>query len=240
LGGAARTACTERVNMRPVRNCRALCLFSSLRIVLMPSRRQFLLSSSALGVALLLPGCSKVPRLNALTANDTVLAFGDSLTFGTGASPGESYPARLAALISRKVINAGVPGEISAEGLKRLPEMLEEHRPRLLLLCHGGNDFLRKLGDAGAEANIRSMVALARAQNAEVALLATPKPGLPPSVPGFYPQIAKDNQLPIEADVLPKVLRDNSLKSDLVHPNASGYALVAESMAALLKKAGAV
>lgn len=204
------------------------------------SRRQFLQASSALGLALLLPGCGKTPRLASLAASDTVLAFGDSLTFGTGASPTESYPARLAATINRKVVNAGVPGEISAEGLKRLPEMLEEHRPRLLLLCHGGNDFLRKLGDAGAEANIRSMIGLARAQSVEVALLATPKPGLPPSVPAFYPQIAKDNQLPIESDVLARILRDNSLKSDLVYPNAAGYAQVAEAMAALLKKAGAV
>lgn len=204
------------------------------------SRRQFLKAGSALGLTLLLPGCGKSPRLAALAASDTVLAFGDSLTFGTGAAPPESYPARLAALISRKVVNAGVPGEISAEGLKRLPEMLEEHRPRLLLLCHGGNDFLRKLGDAGAEANIRSMINLARAQSVEVAMLATPKPGLPPSVPPFYPQIAKDNQLPIESDVLPRILRDNSLKSDLVHPNAAGYAQVAEAMGALLKKAGAV
>lgn len=206
----------------------------------MMSRRRFLITTSALASTLWLPACTKVPRLNALAANDTLLAFGDSLTFGTGASPTESYPARLTALIGRTVVNAGVPGEISAEGLKRLPEMLEEHRPRLLLLCHGGNDFLRKLGDAGAEANIRSMIGLARAQNIEVALLATPKPGLPPAVPAFYPQIAKDNQLPIEADVLPKVLRDNSLKSDLVHPNAAGYAEVAAAMATLLKRAGAL
>ncbi len=191
-------------------------------------------------VLLLLTACGKMPRVTPLAQNDVVLAFGDSLTFGTGASPGESYPAQLQALIGRKVVNAGVPGEVSADGLARLPEVLEENKPKLLLLCHGGNDFLRKMSDTQAAANVRSMIKLAKDRGIAVVLIATPKPGLSISPPDFYAEIAKEMAIPFDEAVLKDVLRDNALKSDLVHPNGKGYAQIAETMAKLLKKAGAV
>jgi lysophospholipase L1-like esterase len=187
-----------------------------------------------------LTACGKVPALPALGTNDTVLAFGDSLTHGTGVSPTQAYPAQLAAIIGRKVINAGVPGEVSADGLKRLPEALEEHQPKLLILCHGGNDFLRKLGDDAAAGNVRAMIRLAQSKGIAVVLMATPKPGLSPSPPKFYAEIAKEFALPLEEGVLADVLTDNSLKSDLVHPNAQGYQRMAEALAKLLKKAKAI
>ena len=105
-------------------------------------------------VTLLLAGCGRAPQVSLLGTSDAVLAFGDSLTFGTGASPAESYPEQLQTLIGRKVVNGGLPGEISADGLQRLPGMLEELNPKLLILCHGGNDFLRKQSDTAAAANV--------------------------------------------------------------------------------------
>jgi lysophospholipase L1-like esterase len=180
------------------------------------------------------------PKLPPLAPDAVVLAFGDSLTFGIGANTGESYPARLEALIGRKVVASGVPGEASAAGLARLSSALDEAKPQLVVLCHGGNDLLRKLDDAQAADNIRAMVRLARAQGAQVVLIGVPRPGLLPSAAGFYEDIAKEFKLPYEGSALRKILTDNALKSDLVHPNAAGYARLAEAVAALLKKAGAV
>ncbi|MBL8516982.1 MAG: arylesterase [Betaproteobacteria bacterium] len=189
----------------------------------------------------LLAACGpSVPKVAKLDAGATILAFGDSLTFGTGAAPNDAYPAQLERVVGRKIVNAGVPGEISADGLKRLPEVLDEVKPKLLILCHGGNDFLRKLSEADAAANIRGMIHEAKGRGIEVVLMATPKPGLPPSVPAFYADIAREFGLPMQDDVIKSVLFDNAKKSDLVHPNAQGYGEMAQALAKLLKKAGAV
>ena len=190
--------------------------------------------------ALLLTACGKGPQIPAIGSNDVILAFGDSLTFGTGASPAESYPAQLQSLIGRKVVNAGVPGEVSADGLQRLPGALEEAQPKLLILCHGGNDFLRKLSEAGAATNVRAMIKLAKDKGISVVLVATPKPGFSVSSPDFYAAIAKEFSIPFNDNVIGSVLRDNALKSDLVHPNDKGYTQIAETLAKLLKKSGAI
>ena len=188
-----------------------------------------------------LAGCGeRVPPLPRLDGNAVVLAFGDSLTFGTGASIPESYPAVLERLIGRKVVSAGVPGEVSATGLERLPEALEQAQPKLLILCHGGNDFLRKLPETQAAANVRAMVKLARDKGIEVVLVGVPKLGLTAAPAGFYAVIAREFRIPYDGDALKTVLTDNELKSDWVHPNAKVYARIAGSLAELVKRAKAI
>ena len=200
------------------------------------------MSASRLLVAALaffLTACSG-PKLEPLPANAVVLAFGDSLTYGTGASENESYPAQLESLIGRRVVRAGVPGEVTAQALARLPSALDEYSPRLVLLCIGGNDFLHRLGAAQAETNVRAMVQLARSRGIDVLLIGTPEPALLPSPPAFYAAVAKDFAIPYEGSVITQVLKDASLKSDPIHPNARGYRVIAERLAERLRKAGAI
>jgi len=194
-----------------------------------------------LAAALLMAACGgKAPSLPRLGTDAVVLAFGDSLTFGTGASENQSYPAALQGLIGRKVYGAGVPGEVTAAGLARLPSALEYYKPQLLILCHGGNDFLRKVGKQQAAENIRAMVRMAQEKGVAVMLIAVPEPGLLASPPDFYGDIAKEFRIPYESAALAKILRDNELKSDLIHPNATGYARLAEAVAGVLRKSGAL
>ena len=185
-------------------------------------------------------GCGEKAKLSRLPGDAVVLAFGDSLTYGTGAAESESYPAQLEKLIGRRVVRAGVPGEVTAQALARLPAALDEHAPRLLLLCIGGNDFLRRLGNSQAEANVREMVKLARGRGVEVLLIGTPEPGFTVTPPAFYAAVARQFAVPYEESVIGEVLRDNSLKSDPIHPNARGYGVIAERLAERLRKSGAI
>jgi acyl-CoA thioesterase-1 len=196
---------------------------------------------SALVLALALASCGQQPPpLPKLGSGDVVLAFGDSLTYGTGAGQSESYPVVLAQLIGRKVVSAGVPGETTADGLDRLPAVLDEAQPRLVLLCMGGNDMLRRMDFATIESNLRSMVQMARGRGIGVILIGVPTPELFGGPPAFYGKIAKDYSLPLENQVLHEVLFDRALKSDAIHPNARGYRRLAEAIAKLLRRSGAV
>jgi acyl-CoA thioesterase I len=191
-------------------------------------------------LALVIAACGARTRLEPLPREAVVLAFGDSLTYGTGAAEAQSYPAQLERLIGRRVVRAGVPGEVTAQALERLPGALDEYAPRLLLLCIGGNDFLRRLPGAQAERNVRAMIELARRRGVDVLLIGTPEPGLLPSPPAFYAALAKELRVPYEGGVITEVLRDARLKSDPIHPNAAGYRVIAERVAAALKKNGAL
>lgn len=191
--------------------------------------------------AVVLAGCGeRVPPLPKMDTGDVILAFGDSLTYGTGAGPDQSYPAVLGRLTGRTVIGSGIPGEVSAEARARLPEALDEHRPRLLLLCSGGNDLLRRVDEKIIEANLRAMIELARSKNVAVVLIGVPKPRLIGGPPDFYARLAKEYRLPYEGEIVTDLVHDNATKSDMVHPNAEGYRRMAEALARLLKEAGAV
>lgn len=191
-------------------------------------------------IVLALAACGEAAKLERLPSDAVVLAFGDSLTYGTGANAEESYPAQLEKLIGRRVVRAGVPGEVSADALERLPAALDEHAPRLLLLCIGGNDFLRRLGNGQAERNVREMVKLAKGRGVAVLIIGTPEPGFTVSPPAFYAGIAGEFRLPYEEGIIGEVLKDRTLKSDPIHPNARGYRLIAERIAERLKQSGAI
>ncbi len=195
-----------------------------------------------LTLLLALTACGpSTPQIPPLPKNAVVLAFGDSLTYGTGASAAESYPAVLERLIGRQVLRDGVPGEVSGAGLRRLEGALRRHQPDLLILCHGGNDFLRRHDRAATEANLDAMIGLARGLGVAVVLIGVPEPGLWLSEGAeLYARLAEAHRLPYEGEILAYILKSPGLKSDQIHPNAAGYRRLAEAVAALLRASGAV
>jgi lysophospholipase L1-like esterase len=193
------------------------------------------------GLALVLSACGDDgPALEPLSPGATILAFGDSLTYGTGARDGESYPEVLAGLSGHPVVNAGVPGEVTAAGLRRLPGVLADVAPALVILCHGGNDMLQKRRHEEAAENLSRMVRLIRESGAQVVLLGVPRFGLILDTADFYHQVAEAEQVPMEADALATIISDNDLKADTVHPNARGYSRLAEAVQSLLQSHGAL
>ena len=200
-------------------------------------RRSIFLIFTLFFSSLLFTGCDSGPGIKPFNQESVVLAFGDSLTHGTGASAGQSYPDVLSELLARQVINGGIPGEVSAAGLKRLPAVLEEYNPTLVILCHGGNDFLRKMNQATTSSNLDAMITLIRSHGADVVLVGVPKLGFGLQVPELYSQIADQHTIPLQKEILVDLLSDNSMKSDVIHPNATGYRLMAEAIYDLINRA---
>jgi len=198
----------------------------------------------AIGVALLCSlaatGCDQTPKILPLGDDAVILAFGDSLTLGTGANKQQAYPAQLQALISRKVINAGIAGEVSNTGLRRLPVLLKQHQPDLIIICHGGNDILRRQNLQQTRNNIQQMIDMSQSHGAQVILVGVPEFGIFLSSAEFYTELADDNRLPIENTVLSDVLKVTAYKSDQIHPNAQGYAVLAKRLAELLTNSDAI
>ncbi len=199
--------------------------------------------AALLALCLLLPACGgqePVPRLPALSSDARILAFGDSLTSGSGAGNAESYPAVLSELLGHEVINAGNPGELSASGLDRITSVLERERPDLLLLCHGGNDLLRGRSTERLAANLAAMIRAARDRDIPVILIGVPARAWPIRTADVYRDVAADAGVPLEDSVVARILRDESLRADPIHPNAAGYRKLAEAVHDLLIQAGAV
>ncbi len=186
-----------------------------------------------------LQSCSD-PQLKPLAYSAKILAFGDSLTIGKGVAEQFSYPSVLAELSGLEVINAGVSGELSAQGLLRLPQLITEHSPDMIILLEGGNDILRNHDLQQTKRNLGQMIEYAQAHNIEVVLIGVPKKSLFSSSADFYAQLASQYQLVFADAIIASLLKSPSLKSDSVHLNELGYQKLAERIYQLLTENGAL
>ncbi len=166
-----------------------------------------------------------------LNTEHTILAFGDSLTYGYGASYTESYPALLSSLSGRKVINAGINGATSDEGLRRLPELLDDKSIQLMILCFGGNDILKNQSMKALKNNLKKMVSMAREKEVETLLVSVPNISLFGLSPlALYEEVSEEENIPLLNGVLADILSQPALKNDQIHPNALGYKLMADKI----------
>jgi len=204
-------------------------------------RRHLLLGSLA-STLLMATGCSKSakPQGKTLPKEATLLCLGDSLTFGFGATAGAGYPQQLQQLTGYVTQNAGINGDTSDGALARLPALLQQNTPGLVLVSIGGNDFLRSLPLAGTRAALKSIVQTAAA-SAQVVLIAQPKPVFLAAAAGslsdheVYADVAKETGTPLFAGGWSYVLSRSELRSDQIHANEAGYKVFAERLAAWLR-----
>ena len=168
---------------------------------------------------------------------DTILAFGDSITYGYGVNPDESYPSVLSQLSGHPVVNAGISGETSAQGLHRLPAALRENNAKIMILCFGGNDIIQGKSRKSLRENLVAMIKMAKNNEIQVLLVAVPDitlVGL--STPSLYGEISEEEEIPLLDSLLENVLGNDLLKSDHIHPNARGYRQIAEAIYQAMKK----
>jgi acyl-CoA thioesterase-1 len=205
------------------------------------SPRQFVLLVAAI---VLIAACSPKTKEQALPTGSQVLALGDSLTQGAGVTPEEAWPNLLANKTGWVVINGGVSGDTSEQALQRLPNLLEQQNPVLVLVTLGGNDMLRHIPEQQTIANLEQILALIKAHGAKPVLLATPNPSPMRAVfrdlsaPDFYRKLAEAQHVPLIEDAIADVLSDPKLKGDTLHPNAAGHVLLSEKIYKQLQSIG--
>ncbi|MDP2205131.1 MAG: arylesterase [Alphaproteobacteria bacterium] len=171
----------------------------------------------------------------------TVLAFGDSITAGYGLNKTEALPAQLQALFEAKgqpvtVINAGVSGETTAGGLRRLEWTLKKHNPDYVILALGGNDMLRAIDPRSSLQNLQQMMEILKAYKKPVLIagMRAPESMGPSFSKGYdlmYSGLAKDYGAGFYPFILDGVAQNPALNlRDGVHPNAQGVAVIAQGM----------
>lgn len=198
----------------------------------------------ALAVALLACG-QKAPAFPPLRTDATIVLFGDSLTYGTGAGPEQDIPSLIAKELPFHVQNAGVPGNTTQDGLGRLEATLNQPID-LLIIGLGGNDFLRHVPLAETKRNLKQMIHLAKARGVAVLLMAIPQPSLGAAAFGnlsdhpVYEEVAEEEHIGLIKDVFTEVLSNNATKSDQIHPNAKGYALAKDQLIAEMRRLGLI
>lgn len=214
---------------------------SDLFIIPLPMRRR------AFIFALLLAGivaCDRGARFPTIAAGQAVLAFGDSVTFGTGAGAGEDWPSRLGSLTRWRITNAGVPGDTAEAAKERIESLLDEHRPVLVIIEVGGNDFLRRRSPKAVKEDLRRIVHAVRQRGAQSVLVAVPELSLlslvarKPTDAPIYRELADEEKVPLIPDVFADVLAHPELCADQIHPNARGYQRMASAMHERLQKLG--
>lgn len=212
----------------------------------MPSEHRLKWASALTMLALMaaaLAACSKRPQYQPLPPGTVVLAFGDSITHGTGVAAGEDYPSKLAAKTGWQLVNGGVPSDTTETARDRLRPLLDEYSPKLVIVELGGNDFLRGVADAPVTANLEAMLAEIKAAGAIAVLVEVPRPSLAAMVgmgggAPLYGQLAERQKVLLVEKVLPQILAESALKTDAVHPNAEGYAKLADGLAEAFTAAG--
>jgi acyl-CoA thioesterase-1 len=181
----------------------------------------------------------------AVRAEEIIAVLGDSLTAGFGVAPDEAYPALLQERLRRegydyRVVNAGVSGDTTAGGLRRVDWVLRS-RPSIAIVALGGNDGLRGLSVAAMRANLEQIVRRFRAAGVQVLLAGMrvpPNYGEPygREFAAAFPAVARKTGVPLVPFLLDGVAGDPRLnQADGIHPNAKGQSVIVERVWPYLK-----
>jgi acyl-CoA thioesterase I len=177
---------------------------------------------------------SKVKNLD--SRGTSIIAFGDSLTAGYGAAPADAYPSVLAKKCGVEIMNAGVSGDTTDAALARIDQDVLSRHPRIVIVGLGGNDFLRGNPLSATESNLRTVIRRIQGAGAMVVLIGFRFPSLSANYESMYERIANEENCLLVPDVMDGILANPALKSDEIHPNGRGYALMAERVAEPLAK----
>jgi acyl-CoA thioesterase-1 len=172
---------------------------------------------------------------NSTPSGVNIICFGDSLTFGTGAAKNMDYPSQLARIISKPVINAGVPGDTTAMALARLEKDVLAQLPRMVLITLGGNDLKNRVSKQTAYQNLRDIIVTIQNQGALVIVGGISIPFWGRGFGEMYQNVCEETQALLIPNIFDGIIGNKSLMSDPIHPNDRGYTLMAQQFYRAMK-----
>ena len=179
---------------------------------------------------------SPIPSKARPTAGHTIVAFGDSLVEGRGASPGHDFSAVLANRLGLPIINAGRSGDTTGGALRRLDRDVLSADPRVVIVLLGGNDFLRRVPVGETFENLGTIVERIRSQGAAVLLVGVSVGLLGDPYAAHYEALAQKHAAILVPDVLDGIIGWPHLMADAIHPNEQGYLRIADKLEPVLQE----
>ena len=171
---------------------------------------------------------SSTPSQTVGSLGDTIICFGDSLTYGTGAGQGMDYPAQLSKMIGKTVINAGVSGDTTARALRRLEHDVLAKSPDLVLITLGGNDLKNGVARDVAFENLKTIIESIQKTGARVIIGGLNFPFRDRGFGRAYQELSDETGAVLIPNIFEGIMGNRKLMSDLIHPNDEGYKLIAE------------
>jgi len=181
--------------------------------------------------ALILPlmlACSKKPLYYNSSGTD-IVAFGDSLTYGLGVYPENSYPSVLAALTGRNVVNLGVSGNTAAQGVTRISD-IGKTRPCMVLIEFGGNDLMHGRSMQETQSALEQIIDYVHGLHAMAILVDTGGNYQMNRYTKMMQKLAKKKKALFIPGIMDGIFNDKNLKSDVLHPNEKGYEIIARKV----------
>lgn len=195
-----------------------------------------LLAAFAVSIVYLRYHHKKFLERNAPRSGENIIAFGDSLIKGVGASLGKDFISLLAKKIRRPIINVGKSGDTTASALKRLQKDVLAKNPKIVIILFGGNDIRKGIPRRATFQNLALIIDKIREHGSTVLLLGIRGGILFDYFRWYFWQLAKEKDIPYVPDVYSGIFIEPDLKYDFLHPNNEGYKLMAERVAPTLEE----
>lgn len=186
-----------------------------------------LLLMTAVCSFIIFSGCANPGIKNLDAKGSSIICFGDSITFGYGANPGEDYPAGLGKMVKLPVVNAGVDGDTTFAALERLENDVLAKNPRLVIVEFCGNDFLKKIPREDTVKNLAKIISRIQDTGAMVALVDISAGMFFKEYRQAFKKLAHEKKAIFIPAVLSRIITNPSMKSDFLHPNVRGYKVIA-------------
>lgn len=200
------------------------------------TRRSFL---SLIGIATIAGAWflhAGTPRAAKPTSGTSIVAFGDSLVEGRGATPGNDFVSVLSRKTRTRIINAGRSGDTTRTALERLDQDVLSRNPKIVIVLLGGNDFLRRVPVEDTFGHLREIVERIRGRGAAVILVGVSVGLVSDPYGSEYEALARRTGAGVVPDILDDIIGRRDRMADSIHPNDRGYQMMAERVAPVLQE----